>query len=46
MSMCDCANRRDPLYTDMGDHWLVVVICNDCGKVLEQWTEPKRSDER
>lgn len=38
--MCDCA-AREPIYIDMGTYWLVEVICNKCGKVLNSWTEPK-----
>lgn len=45
--MCDYKKHDfDPTYTDMGDHWLVEVICPKCGKVIKSWTEPKTEEEK
>ena len=40
MFECDC-NRVDRFYTDMGDYYLVVEVCADCGRKIREWRESK-----
>lgn len=45
--MKDCEHvPSPPLFTDMGDHWHVKVICIYCMEIIREWDEPYTEDFR